>query len=150
MVAIGLILLGGGTVGFGVKLLVDGRRFMADALAADGVVVRVDESVRRERRGPSDDPYYVDVTHRTPVIQFRTAREQMVQFNGDDGSLRVGDAVRVLYEPANPKHARLNNLGTRVSGAAIGVILTGLALIAINMVIYRLAWRWRRIARWKR
>jgi hypothetical protein len=32
----------------------------------------------------------------------------VAQFQADDGSLRVGDSVKLVYDPASPQHARLD------------------------------------------
>jgi hypothetical protein len=140
LVLLGLLLAGGGLVGLGVKVLVDNQRFVARAAGARGVVVDVREEVRSERRGSGDNERYVDVTYSYPVVRFLTAREQVVQFQGDDGSLRVGDSVRVLYDPANPRDVRLDSWPSRWGAGtvpvAIGLVLI---LIAIGAVLYRLA-----------
>jgi hypothetical protein len=125
IVLIGLMLLGAVLVVLGVKTLMDTRRFLTTAKVARGVVVRVDQRVVTEQRGPSDDPYYVQVTHKFPVVEFTTAYEQVAQFRADDGSLRVGDSVRLLYDPANPRNARLDNWGNRWAGF---LALTGIGL----------------------
>ena len=64
-----------------------------------------------------------------------------MQFQGDDGSLRVGDSVRILYDPANPRDARLDSWPSRW-GAGTVPISVGLVLIAIGAVLYRLAHSW--------
>jgi hypothetical protein len=122
VVLIGLMLLGGVLVGFGVKMLVDTRRFLATAEVAEGAVVRVDEAVMR------------DETRRFPVVEFRTAYEQVAQFQADNGSLKVGDSVRLLYDPANPRNARLDNWGNRWAGP-IALWGAGLTILVVNGVI---------------
>jgi hypothetical protein len=67
-------------VGFGVKMLVDTRRFLATAEPAGGVVVRVDERVTRERVGSGENEHWADVTRRYPFVEFRSARGQVAQF----------------------------------------------------------------------
>jgi len=133
-----LMLVGGGLVGLGVKVLVDTQRFVAKAAGAKGVVVDVREEVRSERRGSGDNEHYVDVTYYYPVVRFLTAREQVVQFQGDDGSLRVGDSVRVLYDPANPRDVRLDSWPSRW-GAGTVPIAIGLVLIVVTAALYRRA-----------
>jgi hypothetical protein len=49
------MLLGVVMVGFGVKMLVDTRRFLATAEVAKGVVVRVDKSVSTEWPGSGNN-----------------------------------------------------------------------------------------------
>ena len=51
VILIALMLLGVVLVGVGFKMLADTRRFLATAEPAEGVVVRVDQRVMRERVG---------------------------------------------------------------------------------------------------
>ena len=137
IVLIGLMLVGGGLVGLGAKVLVDDQRFVAKAAGATGVVLYVREEVRRERVGSGSNERYEDVSYFSPVVRFLTAREQVVEFQGNDGSLRAGDSVRVLYDPANPQDARLDSWPSRW-GAGTVPLAIGLVLIAVGVVLYRL------------
>jgi Protein of unknown function (DUF3592) len=135
-----LMLAGIVLVGVGVKGLVDSQRFMAKASRTNGVVVDVARVVQQERRGPSDNPYYVDVTYFHPVVQFVTAREQPVWFQAGEGSkdpltYQVGDSVRVLYDPARPQDARLDTWFSRWGGS---IMLGGLGLflVVLGVVIW--------------
>jgi hypothetical protein len=71
VVLILLILFGSVMVGIGVKALLDGRRFIATAVEARGVVVDV-ANVREY-----DSDLERDVTRSYPVVEFVTAREQV-------------------------------------------------------------------------
>jgi len=123
----------------GAKTLMDSRRFMATATAADAVVIDVAGVVEQVRRGSGDNWYYEDATVYHPVLRFVTAREQAVQFQAREGSedpsaYRVGDSVRILYDPANPQAARLDTWSGRWGeGIVLGAI--GLALVLIPAVI---------------
>jgi hypothetical protein len=143
VVLIGLMLVGGGLMGLGGLLLVDNQRFVAKAASARGVVISVREEVRYERVGSGDNERYENVSYFYPVVQFLTAREQLVKFEGNDGSLRVGRSVRVLYDPANPQDARLDSWPSRW-GAGTVPLAIGLALLAIGAVLYRWFWLRRR------
>ena len=70
-----------------------------------------------------------------------TAYERVAQFQADDGSLRVGDSVNVVYDPVNPRHARLDKWGNRWAGplAFWGV---GLAIVAMSGAAYLLLRPW--------
>jgi hypothetical protein len=141
VVLIALMLLGVVLVGVGVKMLVDTRRFLATAEPAKGVVVRVDKRVVSERVGSGDNAHWADVTRYFPIVEFRTAYEQVAQFQADDGSLRVGDSVNVVYDPANPRHARLDKWGNRWSGP-FALWGAGLGMLVISGAIYLLLRPW--------
>ena len=101
----------------GAWVLVDTQRFLAAASTAEGRVVDVVKVVRRERRGSGSRSSSVDRTYYHPVVQFTTARGQVVRFQSDDGDTKpayeVEDLVQVLYDPANPQDARLDTLWSR-------------------------------------
>jgi Protein of unknown function (DUF3592) len=137
-VLIGLLLVGAGLVALGVALLVDNQRFVAKAASARGQVVDVRTEVRSELRGSGDHERYVDVTYYYPIVQFLTAREQLVRFEGNDGSLRVGESVRVLYDPANPHDARLDSWPSRWGAGAVPIAVgLFLILVAVSALLYR-------------
>jgi hypothetical protein len=75
------------------------------------------------------------------VVRFVTAREQVVEFTSSSGSFppahRVGDSVKVLYDPDNPRKARIDSLSERMSGwfFAILSILGGLGLTLVGGIM---------------
>ena len=146
VVLIAMMLLGVVLVGFGFKMRADTQRFLETAEPARGVVVRVDEAVVSERRGSGDNARWVDVTRRFPIVEFRTTNEQAARFQADDGSLRVGDAVNVVYDPANPRHARLDKWGNRWAGP-LALWGAGLGILVMAGGTYLLLGPWGRPAR---
>jgi hypothetical protein len=143
VVLIALMLLGVALVGFGFKMRADTRRFLATAEPANGVVVRVDKRVERERVGAGDNTHWANVTRYYPFVEFRTARGQVAQFQADDGSLRVGDSVNVVYDPANPRHARLDKWGNRWAGP-LAFWGAGLVILVMAGATYLLLGPWGR------
>ena len=141
VVLIALMLLGVILVGIGFKMRADTRRFLKTAVPAKGVVVRVEKRVTRERVGSGDNVHWDDVTRSYPFVEFRTAYERVARFQADDGSLQVGDSVNVVYDPANPRHARLDKWGNRWARplAFWGV---GLAIVAMSGAVYLLLRPW--------
>jgi hypothetical protein len=135
IVLIALMLLGVGLVGVGVKMLADTRRFLATAEPGKGVVVRVDKRVERERVGSGDNAHWANVTRSYAFVEFRTARGQVAQFQADDGSLRVGDSVNLVYDPANPPHARLDKWGNRWAGP-LALWGAGLGILVVSGAVY--------------
>jgi hypothetical protein len=143
-VQIGLIVLmlaGATALVVGGKALVDSRRFVATAVATNGVVVDVAGVVQQvQKRGPDGDWYYQDVTVFHPVVRFVTAREREVRFQASEGSndpfaYRVGDTIRVLYDPANPQAARLDTWSSRW-GDSVTLVAIGLGLLVLGAVGY--------------
>jgi hypothetical protein len=137
-----IILMLGGILflGVGVKGLVDSWRFTANASGANGVVVEVVGVVERVQRGSGDHTYYENVTFFHPVVQFVTAREQVVRFQASEGhekrsTYQVGDTVRIVYDPANPRDARLDTWFSRWGDPLIPVAL-GLFMVVLGAVIY--------------
>jgi hypothetical protein len=124
----------------GGKALVDSRRFAAKASAANAVVVDVAEVVRRVQKRSGDNWYDEDVTYFHPVLRFVTTSEQTVQVQASEGSEdpsahRVGDSVRILYDPANPQDARLDTWFSRW-GEAVVLSSIGFGLVLLPAVIF--------------
>jgi hypothetical protein len=114
---------------------------MATASSANGVVVDVARVIERRQGGP-DNRHTKNVPVYYPVVQFVTAREQVVRFQADEGSekrsaYRVGASIQVLYDPANPQDARLDTWASRWGFGILGVSL-GLIFVVVVAVIY---WR---------
>jgi hypothetical protein len=121
-----LILAAAVLMGLGVREFATTQRFLAKASTADGVVVRVDKV--RDEKGTV---YY-------PVVRFVTASGQVVEYTDNVGqkppAYRVGDAVRVLYDPANPQKARLDTWSSRWFLATILTILGMFILLVVGLV----------------
>jgi hypothetical protein len=112
----------------GVKALVDSHRFLAMAVSTDGAVTFVRREVRYECHGQQPCQ---DETYPHPTVRFVTADEKVVIFEGDDGTVRTGDPVKVLYNRANPEDARLDNWCSRWGTAAV-VGSGGLVLLVVG------------------
>jgi hypothetical protein len=69
-------------LGSGVKVLLDGRRFLATAAEARGVVV----DLAKVREYDSDAGAGRQVTRLYPIVEFVTAREQVVRYQPPMGS----------------------------------------------------------------
>jgi Protein of unknown function (DUF3592) len=112
-----------------VKVLLDGRRFLATAAEARGVVV----DVAKVREYDSDKGY---VTRSYPVVEFVTAREQVVRYQPPTGShppdYRLGGPLKVLYDPANPRDVVLN---TWQDLWIEGVVLIAVGLVATVIIV---------------
>jgi hypothetical protein len=78
-VVIVLLLLGAVLVGGGLKVLLDGRRFLATAVEARGVVVGVAKVRDQDGEG-------LEVIRSVPVVEFVTAGERVVRYQVPVGS----------------------------------------------------------------
>ena len=141
-----LILLNVMMLGGGLKVLLDGRRFLATAAEARGVVV----DVAKVREYDSDAGAGGQVTRLYPVVEFVTAREQVVRYQPHMGSnppdYRVGGPLMVLYDPANPQHVVLDTWDELWKEGVI-LLAVGLMLMVISVAVY-LVLRSDRAARW--
>ena len=95
-------LVGLGMLGGAGYLVVDTRRDIAAGVSADGRVI----DLIAERDSDGDDMYY-------PRVRFVTAAGEPVEFTGSVGSspaaFDIGEAVAVLYDPADPGDARIDS-----------------------------------------
>ena len=132
-----LPLVGALAIGWGVSNLV----FQAKASVADGVVVKVDKVVDHRWTGSGDRARYVERTRYYPFVRFVTASEQVVQYSDGSGSnppaYRVGDSVRVLYDPANPQKARLDTWSSGRSGSTVMIIIGVVIILSVGVVVFR-------------
>lgn len=66
-----------------------------------------------------------------PEVAFTTAAGEAVHYpqNGLVAGYRVGDAVRVLYDPSDPRHAVVDAVGARYGFAALGALLGSVFLV---------------------
>jgi hypothetical protein len=123
-----MMLLGGlALVVVGVRDLVDLLNPASTSQRADGVVIRVETG----RAGTGANRH---TTHQ-PVVRFVTAREQVIEFTSNlDVGYRVGDSVRVRYDPESPRHARLDSARAQIGSGVLDVIMAigGLALTLVG------------------
>jgi Protein of unknown function (DUF3592) len=131
LVSIGVLLAGVVLVGFGGYQAVDNLRFPAKARHAAGMVTDLEASSSGGK------------TTYKPVVRFVTAREQVVKFTSNSGSnppaYRAGDSVKVLYDPGNPRKARIDSLRERMLGWFFAILFIvfglGLALVGGALVV---------------
>ncbi|MGZ8397592.1 MAG: DUF3592 domain-containing protein [Gemmatimonadales bacterium] len=108
--------------------------FISRAVEADGRVTDLERSHSRSSSGSS-------TTYR-PVVEFTTATGKHIEFVSSVGSSppshRVGEAVKVLYNPANPQSARIKSFFQLWFGFLI-VFALGLvfATIGLGMILVR-------------
>ena len=57
------------------------------------------------------------------------------RYGSNPPDYRVGDPVRVLYDPSNPRTARLDTWGNRWGGALAGMIIGGVLLLVPAAVL---------------
>lgn len=96
------LLVGLGMLGGAGYLFVDTRHDIATGVGAEGVVI----DLIAERDSDGDDVYY-------PRVRFATPAGEPVEFTGSVGSsppaFDIGEAVAVLYNPSDPRDARIDS-----------------------------------------
>jgi hypothetical protein len=137
------LLLGVGLVVGGGYYLWDQEHFAVTAAHADGIVVGHTLSASHNDHGSS--------TTYCPVVRFFTERKQPIEFRSSvctggvfGGPPAVGASVKVLYDPDNPHHAKLDTTWASLTrwGFASGMILVGLLVAAGSIFAIALAvWR---------
>ena len=125
------LLVGLGMLGGAVYSFVTTWRFIGGAIAAEGVVIALEE---RWSSADGDYTYF-------PQVAFETEDRRRFEFTGDTGSqpaaFDVGETVRVLFDPARPETARIDSffqlwllplilggLGTVFSGFGLAATLS--------------------------
>lgn len=133
--------------GIAVYSYLDTRAFIATAQTAPGKVVEVIKEERWERKKDSGG-HMRDVrsVYYYPKVEFAPAGGGPIRFKSRSGSnpaaYEVGEAVEVLYHPANPADARINHFFELWGIVAIlGVIGSFFAGPGVVIGIVRLARR---------
>ncbi|MEO8089185.1 MAG: DUF3592 domain-containing protein [Gemmatimonadales bacterium] len=119
--------------------------FIARAVEADGRVTDLERARSNSSSGSS-------TTYR-PVVEFITATGKRIEFVSSVGSSppshRVGEAVKVLYNPTNPQSARIKSFFQLWFGFLI-VFALGLVFATIGLGMIFVRRRGRKQAEWLR
>lgn len=119
--------------------------FISRAVEAHGKVTDLERSRSSSSSGSS-------TTYR-PVVEFTTATGKRIEFVSSVGSSppshRVGEAVKVLYNPADPQSARIKSFFQLWFGFLI-VFFMGLVFAAIGLGMILVRSRGRQRAEWLR
>ncbi len=135
MLAIGL-----GLLFLGLQWRASTQNQIAAMIPADGTVVEVVS--RTSTSGGERRTFFY------PVVEFRTVDGESIRFESSIGSnpaaYRVGDTVKVLYDPQTPQSALIDSWEVWMpSGLAIGIggffALMG-ALVLLNALAFLLKW----------
>lgn len=121
----------------GLRIALSGRRLRESGVRVPGVVVRLRFS--RSTSGSANSGQYF------PLMRFRTVDGQDMEVESDIGTnpapAREGAQVTVIYDPANPRRARIDNMIGRGGAlgalfAVIGVLITVVAAaISVNVLL---------------
>lgn len=126
---VGVIFFAGIFVLVGLGFVAMGRYLVRSASRLASVGVRVPGQVVGMRTGETSDigrgSYY-------PILRFRTADGHDIETSSDIGTdpppAREGDHVTVVYDPAEPRTARIDSTLGRGSGIGWACIVGGTAL----------------------
>ncbi|MBV9417101.1 MAG: DUF3592 domain-containing protein [Solirubrobacterales bacterium] len=135
--AVGLVF-----VVIGATLLSGTARFRRTAVSADATLVGL-EAMTSQGTGaslPVGDAMMTDrtsVTYR-PTVEFRTRDGERVRATSpiarNPAPGRVGDSVRVLYDPADPQRVRLDTRMGRGGCLAWGLIGFGMLPLVVGVI----------------
>jgi Protein of unknown function (DUF3592) len=117
------------------------RRFVDASASATGTVT---DSVGRWYRDPGDDPGVSKLSH--PVVRFVTGDGRTVEFESQAASNlapKIGQQVTVLYDPTNPKEAKIKSFmmlwALPVIFTVLGVFLLIPGLLMLSILALLLA-----------
>ncbi len=123
----------------GIRALARARRFAATASRATGTVVDVTTKWSNAR-----DPGATGSWLRFPVVQYETAEGRPITFTSRTGTspspYKPGRQVPVLYDPANPRDARINTF--MMTGLLPGCLVAFGAFFVVLSVAILLVMRW--------
>ncbi|MBV8946516.1 MAG: DUF3592 domain-containing protein [Solirubrobacterales bacterium] len=129
-------------VAIGATLLSGTARFRRTATGADATLVAL-EAVTSEGAGsslPIGDAMMIDrtsVTYR-PTVEFMTRDGEHVRATSPIASNpapgRVGDSVRVLYDPGDPQRIRLDTRRGRGGCLAWGLLAFGMLPLVVGVI----------------
>jgi hypothetical protein len=111
----------------GLRVLRRTRRFVTASASATGTVTG---SVGRWYSDPGDDPGVSKLSH--PVVRFVTGDERTFEFESQVGSNlapKVDQEVTVLYDPIDPKGARIRSFMMLWALPSIFTVLGGFLLV---------------------
>ncbi len=133
--------IGLGMLAVSVFIFSNTSSFIGRAVEADGEVIDLD----RSRSSSSSSTTY------RPVVAFTAATGKRVEFTSSVGSSppshRVGERVKVLYQPADPQSARLKSFFHLWFGFLI-VFALGLVFAAIGLTMIFVRARGRKRSAW--
>lgn len=118
---------------FGALLVAAGGWFMVKGTPLQRRGARTAGRVVALKRDPDTvDPDGVAIRSYSPVLEFRTADGEQVQAVARSGTARVGEDVRVLYDPADPSVADIETF--RGGWLSLLAVLAGAGFIAVPII----------------
>jgi hypothetical protein len=125
LVAVAVVISGPVLIFVGVRGFVSNEAFLSSAVSTQGTVIDRVKHAEYLESGNADHWY--------PVVRFTARTGQVVEFTPPSGSdppqWPVGRVVGVLYDPDNPRHARIDTVPTRWGwSVVINGMLVGLGL----------------------
>jgi hypothetical protein len=118
---------------FGALLVAVGAWFMVKGTPLQRRGARTAGRVVALQRDPDTvDPDGIINRNYSPVLEFRTAGGEQVQAAARSGAARVGDGVRVLYDPADASVADIETF--RGGWLSLLAVLAGAGFIAVPII----------------
>jgi len=127
------------------SLLIETLHFRTNALSTAGIVTQLQQSTTG-RPGNSSTDY-------ATVVEFYDRSHRLHTYTSSTGSsppsYAVGQRVSIMYDPANPSSARIDNFGDMwLSSVLLGSL--GLPIVTVGSGLVLVAWRRQRVIRWLR
>lgn len=148
LISVVFSVIGVGMLAGSIFIFSNTTRFIAGAAEAGGKVI----DLERTRSSSSSSSRSSSTMYR-PVVEFTTATGKRIEFVSSVGSSppshRVGEAVTVLYNPADPSKARIKSFFQLWFGFLI-VFFLGLVFAAIGLGMIFVRSRGRQRAEWLR
>jgi uncharacterized protein DUF3592 len=122
----------------GIAIAVSGARFRRGARRVQGTVTGL--RAVASRTDPSTGPVGGTTgPHYRPVVKFTTLDGREVEAESmlaaNPAPARVGDTVRVFYDPGDPRRIQLDTAGGRGGCLAFALIFVGAVFCAIGAVV---------------
>lgn len=134
--AVGLILVVAfvlGSTGLGTCFPHETRRFLRNAKRIEGEVIDNETEWQEVASGTEGGPSHERIAVAFIVVGYQDAsRERRVvrcSVSGDGTTYRLGDRVRLWYDPVNPDDARLDSFHSLYGPAIASFIVAGVGVV---------------------
>jgi hypothetical protein len=123
-------------IAFGAFFFIDAKFFSSKAYKGTGTVVEL-KKVRRLSTSSSGSPSHVTTYY--PVVRYQTKNGKNVTFTSSSGSYpapyKRGDRVTILYDPENPRKARIKSFSSMWLAPILGFGIGGILFVTGSVIL---------------